>query len=127
MFCAGRAFDDGVIVTEKKVCLWLQDDLLLRRVLPSKGKGHRRHAAANIPCTGKRKRGEEEDEDELALELARQLEAASSEAAPLPDTVDSDGGEECPAGTHLSSGTIDVYIAAVAELHHEQHSLGLAP
>jgi hypothetical protein len=118
-------------VTEKKVCLWLQDDLLLRRVLPSKGKGHRRHAASNTAHTGKRKRGEDgavvvEETDELAFELAQQLQATSSEAALELDTVDSDG-EQRPSGTLLSSATIDVYIAAVAELHHEQHSLGLAP
>ena len=81
-----------------------------------------------MPCTGKRKRREEEEEeeDELALELAQQLQAASSEAALLINTVDSDG-KECPTGTLLSSATIDVYVAAMAELHHEQHSLGLAP
>jgi hypothetical protein len=122
-------------VTEKKVCLWLQDDLLLRRVLPSNGKGHRRHATNNTPGIGKRKReevveeeegeGEEEEVDELAIELAQQLKAASS-AALLLDTVDSDS-EECSIGTLFSSATIDVYIAGVAELHHEQHSLGLAP
>jgi len=67
-----------------------------------------------------------EETDELAFELAQQLQAASSEAALELDTVDSDG-EQRPSRTLLSSATIDVYIAAVAELHHEQHSLGLAP
>jgi hypothetical protein len=66
----------------------LQDDLLLCRVLPSNSKGHRRHAANNIPGIGKRKReevveeeereGEEEEVDKLAIELAQQLKAASS-------------------------------------------------
>lgn len=65
---------------------------------------------------------EGEEEDELAFELLSQLKATSSAALPL----DSDS-KECSIGTLLMSATIDVYIAGVAELHHEQHSLGLAP
>jgi hypothetical protein len=33
-FCAARRFDDGAMATEDKLCLWLVDDLLLRRVPP---------------------------------------------------------------------------------------------
>jgi len=68
----------------------------------------------------------EQEEAELAMELEQQLHGTISSALLPIDTVDSDG-EECLSGTLLSSATIDVYIAAVAELHHEQHSLGLAP
>jgi len=66
-----------------------------------------------------------EETDELAFELAQQLQAASSEAALELDTVDLDR-EQRPSRTLLSSITINIYIAAMAELHYEQHSLGLA-
>ena len=35
-FCAFRHFDDGELVMEYKMCLWLTNDLLLRHV-PLKG------------------------------------------------------------------------------------------
>ena len=79
-------------MTEKEVCLWLQDDLLLCWVLPPKGKGHRQHPQ------GKRKREENEGQEsegeelELELALAQQLETTSSGALPL-ENVDSDGEE----------------------------------
>src|SRR2546423_11633734 len=117
-FCVDRGFDDGAIVTEKKVCLWLQDDLLLRRVLQPKGKGHRRHAAVKDTVTlGKRRREgndeekEREEVEKLERELALQLGAAGSATDQL-DNVDSDGDER-PSGTLLLSSTIDVYVAAV--------------
>ena len=104
-----------------------------------KGKGHRRHAVKDAAILGKRKRKGNNKELELELEqnleqgleqdleqeLAQQLGAASSAAAQL-NNVDLDGDER-PPRTLLLSSTIDGYVAVVAELHHKQHSLGLAP
>ena len=83
---------------EKKVCLWLQEDLLLRRVLlkTTKVKGNGNGAL------GKCKRGP----DKASMLL-------SSDNSMLDATV----SLSAPNGTLLKAGTIDSYIAAVAELY----------
>ena len=54
-FCKKHDFPDGVIVTEKKVCLWLQEDILLQQVLLKttkvKGNGVLGKRKASSDCT----------------------------------------------------------------------------
>ena len=104
-FCKKHDFLDGAIVTEKKVCLWLQEDLLLRRVplKTTKVKGNGNGAL------GKRKR----DPGEASMLL-------SSDNS-MPDAAVS---LSAPNGTLLKAGTIDSYVAAVAELYTIQVTSG---
>jgi hypothetical protein len=126
-------------VTEEKICLWLQEDVLNRRtpVPRPQPKG----------ALGKRKRGsraaahaalepllfgttEEEDLAAIAAQLQVPLEAVPDmladdqlDAADLVE-VDDDGDVVVP-GALLKSGTVDSYVAAVTELHKVQYSTGL--
>jgi hypothetical protein len=55
-FCEKNAFLDGETVSEEKVCLWLQEDILQRRIIrrakpkgpPGKRKGGRKAAVAVV-------------------------------------------------------------------------------
>jgi hypothetical protein len=100
------------MVTEKKACLWLQEDILLRRVLPKvKGNG----------VLGKRKRG---------------IDASSNPGSSNPDPTmllqsdnsmldaDANASLSAPNGTLLKAGTIESYVAAIAELYAIQVTSG---
>src|SRR5271167_1348700 len=83
---------------EKKVCLWLQEDLLLQQVLlkTTKVKGNSNRALSKC------KRGP----NKASMLL-------SSDNSMLDATV----SLSAPNGTLLKAGTINSYIAAIAELY----------
>ena len=90
-------------MTEAKVCSWLQDDLLQRTIKPYK-RGQR-------ALLGKRKRKLEAEEEEEEEEEAAAGAAGSS-------------SEEKPRAS-LKYETIQVYLAAVAELYKQQVTRGV--
>ena len=111
-------FSNSVIVIEKKVCLQLQEDILLRRVpikaTKAKVKGNR--------ILSKCKRGT----NIRALASSDPAEASmllSSDNSMLDaDTIvdadaDANASLSAPNGTLLKAGTINSYVAAVAELY----------
>ena len=132
-------------MTEEKICLWLQEDILNRRT-PTPG-GPRPHRLQLKGALGKRKWGshaavdvaadptlfgstEEEDLVAIAAQLQVPLEAVPDmltddqlDAADLVE-IDNDGDVVVP-GALLKSGTVDSYVAAVTELHKVQYSTGL--
>ena len=97
------------MVTEKKVCLWLQEDILLQRVplkaTKIKGDG----------VLGKRKRGINNASNDPAMLLP-------SDNSMLD--VDANSSLSAPNGTLLKAGTIESYVAAVAELYSIQVTSG---
>lgn len=136
-FCVERKFEDGTIVTEAKVCIWLRDDIFLRRVPPPKGrKGTKDSSVSRL---GKRKRGEgpavrkdgreREEEKELARQLGVSLEdmPAMLEDDRAESDIDDDSeseGTQRP-GTLYRMNTIDAYCAAIAELYQTQRTNGV--
>ena len=143
-FCAERQFDDGVLVSEEKLVLWLQDVVLQLRIsnkpLGQKRKGDAINPAA-LPPRKRRKgvgRGESSalaDCDPQVKQLAEGLEMPVEELlrelpAMLADDRDSgdseqgQGGGEAGADRFLKAGTVDSYIAAVLQLYKVQQALG---
>ena len=95
------------MVTEKKACLWLQEDILLRRVPPKvKGNG----------VLGKRKRGINASSNPDPTMLS------PSDNSMLD--ADANASLSAPNSTLLKAGTIESYIAAIAELYAIQVTSG---
>ena len=131
-------------MSQEKVCLWLQRDIL-NRCAPTP-RGTRRGQSKE--ALGKRKRGsnaaidialdpalvettEEEDLAAIAAQLKVPLEAVPDMladdwrfAAESIDIDNNNGNVDVP-GALLKAGTVDTYVAAVAELHKVQYSTGL--
>ena len=129
------------MVTEEKIYLWLQEDILNRWATTTLGGPQSKRAL------GKRKRGsratvpiapnptlfqstEEEDLLAIAAQLQVPLEAVpdmlADDQLDAADSVEiDDNGEVIIPGALLKSGTVDSYVAAVAELHKVQYSTGL--
>lgn len=138
-FCAERQFDDGVLVSEEKLVLWLQDVVLQLRV-PEKKAGKRKGDAVNPAVLRQKKRrsnGKEPALDPQFIQLAEGLEMPVEELleelpAMLADdraveAGDGEDDESSPAATtdrFLKAGTIDSYIAAVLQLYKVQQALG---
>jgi len=109
--------------------LWLQEDVLLRRVHAPKAKKRK-------SCSGEATEVVAKAEAEL---LAQQLGVTVSDVVEMvaddrgldPETGESiddrlaDEKEEEDQGTLLKAGTIDSYVAAVAEMHALQLTIGL--
>ncbi|KAE8213934.1 hypothetical protein CF319_g9129, partial [Tilletia indica] len=97
-YCGERQFDDGVLVTEAKLLLWLQQSIVpagnsRKKARPSKDQA--------IPSKQSKKKGKQksaEDEQE-----------------------DKDSEE---ANATLSAATIETYVSAVIDLYRQQVSLG---
>ena len=116
-------------MSEAKVVMWLQEDLFKRRVaVPSKKPRSRlgKRKRAGTPAATKADIGSAE------LALARQLEiplddlsamVADDRGASDESSEDEDG--EGQGGSLLKFSTIEVYVAAVAELWSVQLSMGL--
>jgi hypothetical protein len=102
-FCNSHGFDDGYLVTEDKVCAWLQEDVLQRTTGRKRGRRSRKPklSAANAGSTTPR-------------QLPPEPESSSDEESESE-------GDEGP----LKWKTINVYAAAIAELYHFQVSMGL--
>jgi hypothetical protein len=129
-------------VTEEKICLWLQEDILNRRTLVPQPPPQPKPKGA----LGKRKRGsraaraalepplfgttEEEDLAAIAAQLQVPLDAVpdmlADDQLSTVDLVeiDNDGDVVVPRAL-LKSSTIDSYVAAVTELHKVQYLTGL--
>ncbi|MEA2203145.1 MAG: hypothetical protein QOI89_3920 [Solirubrobacteraceae bacterium] len=130
-FCARHQFEDGILVSEAKVVMWLQEDLFKRRVaVPSKKPRSRlgKRKRAGTPAAAKAEIGSAE------LALAAQLEIALDDLPAMvaddrgasgdeQSSEDEDGGGQ--GGSLLKFSTIEVYVAAVAELWSVQLSMGL--
>ena len=109
-------FSNSVIVIEKKVCLQLQEDILLRRVpikaTKAKVKGN--------GVLGKRKRGTN-SRALASSDLAKASMLLSSDNSMLDADIDADADTNmslsAPNSTLLKASTIDSYIATVAELY----------
>jgi hypothetical protein len=134
-------------VTEEKLCLWLSEDILIRHVLPSKGRAKAPRKRRET-VLGKRKREEEGaravaavlgEVEELAKELDVPVEAVPEmladdrldyEAPGILGGGDGDGeddggeGVSAPIGSPYTVATVDAYVAAVIELYDLQRSNG---
>ena len=96
------------MVTEKKACLWLQEDILLRRVPPKvKGNG----------VLGKRKRGVNASSNPDHTTMLLPSDNSMLDA-------DANASLSAPNGTLLKAGTIESYVAAIAELYAMQVTSG---
>jgi hypothetical protein len=134
LFCQAQGFADGEIVTEDKVCLWLQEDIL-KRVTTKRGR------AGHLPKgQQKRKAGELEDSDDEDLPppprgpgVAKTAEKLASEFdipavelfQMLEEGLEAEDEEEKVPGRLLSYSTLNVYLAGVAEIQKVQVSNGL--
>ncbi len=135
-------------MSEEKVCLWLQEDILNRQApTPKRRQPRQRQQQQPKGALGKRKRGpnaaidialepvpfestEEDDLAAIAAQLQVPLEAVPDMLADdrlyADDLVEiDDDGDVVVLGALLKSGTIDTYVAAVAELYKIQYSTGL--
>jgi hypothetical protein len=138
-FCADRQFDDGVLVSEEKLVLWLQEVVLQLRV-PEKPTRKRKGDAVN-PAVLRQKRRKGNGKglalDPQVRQLAEGLEMPVEELLEeLPAMLADDravkareGGddEETTTATtdrFLKAGTVDSYIAAVLQLYKVQQALG---
>ena len=148
-FCAERQFDDGVLVSEEKLVLWLQDVVLQLRI-SNKPLGQKRKGDAINPAVLPRQKrrkgagigagGAPTDCDPQVKQLAEGLEMPVEELlrelpAMLADDRDDgdngdDGGDrgdeqgQAGADRFLKAGTVDSYIAAVLQLYKVQQALG---
>jgi hypothetical protein len=137
-FCAERQFDDGVLVSEEKLVLWLQDVVLQLRI-SNKPLGQKRKGDAINPAVLPRQKrrkgagagGAPTDCDPQVKQLAEGLEMPVEELlrelpAMLADDRDDGGDEHGQAGADrfLKAGTVDSYIAAVLQLYKVQQALG---
>ena len=105
-------------MTEKKVCAWLQDDVLQRTLGPRNARGTRGPAGKRrLSKKGKElvALAESYDDD---LELDPEME---------PDPGSDSGSDTAVAveGRGLGYATVKVYVAAIAELYRHQVSAGL--
>jgi hypothetical protein len=138
-FCADRQFDDGVLVSEEKLVLWLQEVVLQLRV-PEKLTRKRKGDAVN-PAVLRQKRRKGNGKglalDPQVRQLAEGLEMPVEELleelpAMLADDMAVEAGEggddeETTTATTdriLKAGTVDSYIAAVLQLYKVQQALG---
>jgi hypothetical protein len=121
-------------VTEEKLCLWLQEDILNRRTptpaprrpQPKEALGKRKKGS----CAAAIKSTEEEDLVAIAAQLQVPLEAVPDMLADdqlnAADSVEIDNDDNVIVpGALFKSGTVDSYVAAVTELHKVQYSTGL--
>jgi hypothetical protein len=144
-FCAERQFDDGVLVSEEKLVLWLQDVVLQLRI-SSKPLGQKRKGDAVNPAAlppQKRRRGGAGRGESSTLtdcdpqvkqlaeglempveELLRELPAMLADDRESGDDEQGQGGGEAGADRFLKVGTVDSYIAAVLQLYKVQQALG---
>jgi hypothetical protein len=131
------------MVSEDKLCLWLVDDLLLRRVPPRNTTPGLKRKKGTV--LGKRKRLEAEEREMVqeAEMLARQLGVPVAEVpvmladdrleymppAVLRGMTEAADGEveevEGPPGSLYVRSTLDAYVAAVLELWEQQRQDGL--
>ena len=135
LFCQAQSFADGEIVTEDKVCLWLQDDIL-KRVTTKRGK------AGHLPKGQKRKAHELEEEDSddedlpppprgpgvarTAEKLASEFDLPAVELFQLLEKgLKAEDEEERVPGRLFAYNTLNVYLAGVAEIQKVQVSNGL--
>lgn len=116
-FCKKHNFPDSIIVTEKKVCLWLQEDVLLQQVLLKTTK------VKSNKILGKYKRGTDskvlasDNPAEISIQLLVEIQLLSNNS--IFDT-DTNILLSTPNSTLLKAGTVESYIAAVAELYSIQ-------
>jgi len=133
-------------VTEKKVCAWLQDEVLQRILEPRRARGTRLSAAEARAKKGRQrgrskpseKKGKGKEpaalaesgndgndgddmEMEMEMELERQLEGELEKG--LDD--DAGAGVVVQPGRTLGYTTVKLYVSAIAELYHHQVSAGL--
>jgi hypothetical protein len=144
-FCAERQFDDGVLVSEEKLVLWLQEVVLQLRI-PDKPSRKRKGDAVNpAVLRQKRRKGQGLAIDPQIEQLAEGLDMPIEELleelpAMLADDKavevgkeeeDEEGaasaareGEGEDTDRLLKAGTVDSYIAAVLQLYKIQQALG---
>jgi hypothetical protein len=139
-FCADRQFDDGVLVSEEKLVLWLQEVVLQLRI-PDKLTGKRKGDAVNpAVLRQKRRKGKGLAIDPQIKQLAEGLEMPIEELLEeLPAMLADDKAVEVGEGDEegvsairegevidrfLKAGTVDSYIAAVLQLYKVQQALG---
>ena len=141
-FCADRQFDDGVLVSEEKLVLWLQDIVLQLRIPERQTRKRKGDAVTPAVLRQKRRKGERLAEDLEVKQLAEGLEMSVEELLEeLPAMLADDkavevgegqeegvptSGEREGTGTDrfLKAGTVDSYIAAVLQLYKVQQALG---
>jgi hypothetical protein len=139
-FCADRQFDDGVLVSEEKLVLWLQEVVLQLRI-PDKLTGKRKGDAVNpAVLRQKRRKGKGLAIDPQIKQLAEGLEMPIEELLEeLPAMLADDKAVEVGEGDEegvsairegevidrfLKAGTVDSYIAAVLQLYKGPASAG---
>jgi hypothetical protein len=121
-------------VTEEKLCLWLQEDILNRRTLaltprrlqPKGALGKRKKGS----CATAIKSTEEEDLVAIAAQLQVPLEAVPDMLADnqlnASDLVEiNNNGDVIVPRALFKSSTVNSYVAAMTELHKVQYSTGL--
>ena len=112
-FCLARGFDDGVLVREDKLILWL-DDVVLKRTVRK-----RRKIAG-----GKKKEKRRKTADESApLPTASPPPERVSHASDSEEVEDVDSDSETELG--IKAETVEGWVSAVCNLYHEQVCIGL--
>jgi hypothetical protein len=139
-FCADRQFDDGVLVSEEKLVLWLQEVVLQLRVPETLTRKRKRDALNPAVLRQKRRKGNGKGlapldpqvrqlaeglgmpVEELLEELPAML--ADDRAVEAREGADGDDAAAATSDRFLKAGTVDSYIAAVLQLYKVQQALG---
>jgi len=125
-FCAARRFDDGILVTQDKVCLWLEEVVFKIRRPPTKAelKASQKKRVSVPPPTGV-----EIEPADIEWGRERGLTEGDLRAMLMEDRVDleRDSVEEPesaePEGALLKAETIyNAYLSAISNLHDHQHA-----
>lgn len=127
------SWPDGELVTPDKLAAWLSEDILLRRVKAPVGKGKRGPRPHSAAAQLRREQGDaaalieaKSLAEDLDLPLAEAVELLSDDregyvppAGLVPEAgapPEAEAEAEALAGTLLTRGTVDAYVAAVIEL-----------